>query len=81
MPKRQNAACLAAICDLELRFTATTRGRGAMKEIAPLKWCDFAFAFGRPLRGAPDAGPFETRFPQRCHINLSVLSNRVQMAS
>ena len=46
----QNAAYLAAICDLKLRFRATTRGRGAIWEIALLKRCDVAFAFGRPLR-------------------------------
>ena len=45
----QNAAYLAAICDLKLRFRATTGGRGAISEIALLKRCDFAFAFGRPL--------------------------------
>ena len=45
----QNAAYLAAICDLELRFGATTGGRVAIWEIAELKRCDFAYAFGRPL--------------------------------
>ena len=30
----QNAAYLAAICDLELRFRASTRGRVAIWEIA-----------------------------------------------
>ena len=32
----QNAAYLAAICDLELRFRATTGGRVAIREIAQL---------------------------------------------
>ena len=45
----QNAAYLAAICDLELRFRATTGGRGAILESAWLKRCEFACAFGRPL--------------------------------
>ena len=46
----QNAAYLVAICDLELRFRATTGGKAAIWEIALLKRCDFVFAFGRPLR-------------------------------
>ena len=40
----QNAVYLAAICDLELAPC-----RVAIWEIAQLKRCDFAFAFGRPL--------------------------------
>ena len=32
--RAQNAAYLAAICDLKLRFSATTGGRGAILEIA-----------------------------------------------
>ena len=46
----QNAAYLAAIRDLKLRFGATTGGRGANWEIAQLKSCGFACALGRPLR-------------------------------
>ena len=45
----QNAAYLAASCDLKPQFRATTGRRSAIREIASLKRCDVAFAFGRPL--------------------------------
>ena len=54
----QDAAYLAAICDLKLRFRATTGGKGAIWEIAQLKRCNFAF--GRPLPKGPSHTKFTT---------------------
>ena len=42
----QNAAYVVAIRDLELRLRGTTRGRGAIWEVALLKRYDFAFVCG-----------------------------------
>ena len=42
---------LAAICDVELRFRATTGGRVAICEIAYLKRCHFAFALSGSEKG------------------------------
>ena len=46
----QNAAYLAVICDLELRFGATTGGRFAIWELASLKHCDSAFVFWKAIK-------------------------------
>ena len=68
----QNTAYLGAICDLELRFRATTWGRDAIWEITELKRCNFAFALGRPLFGVAQAEFLVSRALVPCQ-NGSVL--------